>query len=73
MSDLGIRQQPTTTIYLPEMFHQTCCEDDNLGLCGTDVTDLPWTDGFGEEPCLVCADLLHQTPILCPRTGGWCW
>jgi hypothetical protein len=36
--------------------HWTCCENEDVGLCGTDVRDLPFTE-FEVASCIVCEDL----------------
>lgn len=48
-----------------EEFHLFCCCDQNLGLCGADLTGLPVNDGAGEDRCLACFMLEDAT---CP----WC-
>lgn len=53
----------------PDVFHTTCCEDDDLALCGLDVSDLPFTDGEDEQNCIVCEDLYLNHPSDCPRFG----
>lgn len=39
-----------------EIFHMFCC-DENVAMCGTDVTGLPRTSGEGEQECVVCVAL----------------
>lgn len=38
--------------------HVTCCLDDDMALCGLDVTDAPWGAGDDELMCVVCAHLM---------------
>ena len=43
----------------PSLDHWVCgfdC-DDNLALCGTDVTFEPWGNGTVPNECVVCAEL----------------
>ena len=53
------------TINGREVFHLTTCEvahelvgvhcsGCNVALCGTDLTNVPWSDGEGEIPCPIC-------------------
>jgi hypothetical protein len=49
----------------PDIFHMLCCEE-NIAMCGTDVTDLPDTDGTGEQQCVVCVELDEGN---CPKCG----
>lgn len=38
-----------------ELMHLTCCEDDNLALCATDVTNDQWSSA--PINCAVCREL----------------
>jgi hypothetical protein len=38
-----------------DLQHVACCRNDDMALCGTDVTDAPWLDD--ETSCVVCVDL----------------
>lgn len=40
-----------------DLIHTTCCHDDDLALCGADLTGEPWTEG-GDNLCVVCEALL---------------
>lgn len=51
----------------PELFHTCCCDDDDVALCGEDVSMMPFTDGDGEQCCMVCEDLMEQSS--CPKFG----
>lgn len=52
--------------------HWVCCRNDNIGYCGTDVSDLPWTD-FDRASCVVCDDLDESIDAdTCPLTGQPC-
>jgi hypothetical protein len=44
--------------------HWVCCIDDNVALCGTDVSNQPWVDIDGDCSCQSCSDLLFCT--ICP-------
>jgi hypothetical protein len=33
--------------------HLVCCCDQNLALCGEDVSDVPWADDY-DQPCPLC-------------------
>ena len=46
--------------------HFYCCEDENLALCGADVTDSPIVDQAA-HPCVVCTDLDVPDACYCPR------
>lgn len=39
-----------------ELVHLYCCEDENVGLCGTDLTGVPVTSEIDRD-CVVCVDL----------------
>jgi hypothetical protein len=39
--------------------HWTCCLDDNVALCGADVTDEPWAP-FDVASCTVCEVVLRS-------------
>jgi hypothetical protein len=49
----------------PELFHTVCCHDANRAFCGTDVSDLPFSDGTDEQVCVVC----HEFEQWADRTG----
>lgn len=51
-----------------ELHHLTCCVDDDLALCGLDVSLVAWTSGVGEQPCIVCCHL-EGYPTFCPKYG----
>jgi hypothetical protein len=53
-----------------EPHHVVCCRDENLALCGTDVTDDAWRSDEVPPSCVVCDDLLRN-PSFCPLLG-WC-
>lgn len=36
--------------------HVTCCEDDDLGLCGKDLSGHAWNEGAVVD-CVICAEL----------------
>lgn len=57
---------------LPDLFHVTCCKDDNTALCGIDASDIPETDGVGEQHCAVCFDLDEAMEDVCPLTNTRC-
>ena len=44
-------------------FHLFCC-DENIALCGVDLTHVPITDGVDETPCPMCFDL-EDSPCAC--------
>lgn len=47
--------------------HVYCCEDENLGLCGTDLTTVPFQE-FDEASCVVCAHLDGgDCAAVCPK------
>lgn len=65
-----------------ELFHIMCCADENLGLCGIDLTDVPVVESCPEDDqdCVVCEDI---SPVVgegtkcpgCPTTmqGSGVW
>jgi hypothetical protein len=55
----------STGVTYSAVFHLFCC-DMSTGMCGTDLAELPETDGAGEWPCVVCTDLDARA---CPRCG----
>lgn len=69
---LATKAQPITTNVsdLPDtLYHVTCCDDD-IALCGQDVSDYPETDGDGELHCVVCEDL-DDGDVPCCDTCVW--
>lgn len=46
--------------------HLFCCCDENLGLCGADLTDIPVVDRDDDVPCPMCF-ALEDDP--CPFCG----
>lgn len=62
------RPSSVATLRHPELHHVTCCRNDDLSLCGFDVSDEPWV-GL-EATCVVCADLDNDGDD-CPF-GGMC-
>ena len=48
-----------------DIVHITCCDDD-LALCGTDVSDCD--DSDDDETCVVCVDLANA-----PCSAGCDW
>jgi len=47
-----------------DLLHTVCC-DENLALCGADVTDQPWTDTG--QTCTTCDRLeAARTECACP-------
>lgn len=53
----------------PEIFHMTCCDNEDLTACGVDVAGMPFTDGVGEQRCVVCFGLAKDW---CPTRQGRC-
>lgn len=47
-----------------DLGHTYCCLDENVGLCGADLTDAPEMDGCTD--CVVCIDL-DRVGDYCPR------
>lgn len=64
---------PTASDIRDDLDHVTCCEDDNLALCGTDVTDDEWIPAEALTTCVVCAHLeqaayaLDSCVTACPK------
>lgn len=56
---------PSTAGMGDDLNHITCVCDDNLALCGTDVTYHEWV-ATAEVTCVVCRDLEDEP---CPRCG----
>lgn len=58
-----------------ELHHLTCCDDD-IAICGADVSGQEWSNGDGAAPCLDCARA-HANGEPCQRfscTGAaWDW
>lgn len=49
-----------------ELDHIVCCQED-IAICGTDTSGLPWTWGMRDgRACIVCADL---EPLPCRECG----
>lgn len=74
MSDLTERQQTIADLVRerPELFHVVCCRDENAALCGIDASALEFSDGAGEQFCVVCDDLEADGPEVCPISGRSC-
>lgn len=51
--------------------HVVCCEDENLAMCGKDVTGIEWaTRDNGNQACVICAimdDVIYRR--LCRGEG----
>lgn len=58
------RRRPVADL---ELVHVVCCRDENLALCGTDVSGHPWRQCRPED-CVVCADMGRNRA--CPRQGS---
>jgi len=43
----------------PSDLHHLWCCDENVGMCGFDISKLPINDGEDDEPCTVCYDLVE--------------
>jgi hypothetical protein len=59
---------PTTTTATgwasdDDLGHVWCCQDEDIGLCGVDLTGQGYGPGAGE--CVVCSDL--EGTAFCPR------
>ena len=52
-----------------ELWHYYCCDDINLGLCSSNLTDTPINDEL-EANCIVCADL--NASDYCPLYKNKC-
>jgi len=67
-----LHHKPATTppFLDDEPSHIVCCVDENIGLCGTDLTNVPWVDDDTPTGCVVCSDL-HDVVTFCPK-GGKC-
>jgi hypothetical protein len=57
------------------LVHIMCCRDNDVALCGTDISDAPiLDDGWYEEDCVVCdnlGDLKKKTRCqVCPTSRG---
>ncbi len=50
--------------------HLTCCEDDDLLMCGVDGTDEPWMSD--EEPIGCAACIEADEADICPKTKAKC-
>lgn len=60
--------EPTTTAQDTgdNLTHSVCACDDDLALCGADVSGQPWADDDEEVDCVVCQDLMGEP---CARCG----
>lgn len=58
---------PAATGHDDDLHHVTCCDDD-IAMCGLDVTDVPWGDGEGEVLCPLCA-IAEEEDLACPVPG----
>lgn len=41
-----------------DLCHTACCEDQDLGLCGIDVTGHEWDDDGSDPECAACERLV---------------
>lgn len=48
-----------------ELHHAWCCDED-VALCGTDISDAETTDGEGWLHCVVCVEL-EAADVPCPK------
>lgn len=61
-----VAEQPAApSVVDDEVHHLFCCCDENLGLCGTDLTGVPINDD-DEVPCPLCYSVEDEP---CPRCG----
>lgn len=51
-----------------DLNHEICCVDQDLAMCGTDITGADWT-ALDPLTCVVCADLLEQWAQHADRFG----
>lgn len=49
-----------------DLDHTVCDCDENIALCGRDVTEEPWVED-GPNPCVVCREL---NDLACERCGA---
>jgi len=64
MTTLTLDTAPVLSASVPSddcLDHVTCCGDDNLALCGTDVTADEWIPEDSPTTCVVCASLEEST------------
>ena len=67
MTDTKTAPKKPDTTAGDDLDHMYCC-DENLALCGTDVTDHPVIDlSTSPKLCIVCIDLEWAT---CERCGN---
>lgn len=52
-----------------ELTHVCCCRDEDVSLCGVDLTDSNWDHDKQNLQCVVCDDL--ERSDWCPK-GGRC-
>lgn len=63
-----------------ELDHIICCKDENIALCGIDLTNVAWTEWNGPKPedCIVCEHMFQTLEAKqwkncrCPRGNGVC-
>lgn len=49
----------------PGIAHRVCCVDENVAVCGLDVSEEPWVQvGEKIQRCVVCDDLGGRCPKL---------
>lgn len=54
MTTLSLDSAPAVQVEDGSLDHVTCCMDDNLALCGTDVTEDEWVAPDSPITCVVC-------------------
>ena len=68
MSKLATCESATSeSLHDDTLYHIFCECDEDLGLCGLDISDCAISDPLGDDPvCVVCLDLEF---VPCPRCG----
>lgn len=64
----AVLEQPALTSTGPrDDFHHWWCCDDNVALCGADLTNVPVTEQ--EEPICPACEVVRRTKTPCPVAG----
>jgi hypothetical protein len=60
MTVLDVREAPQAAPQSTgdDTVHEICCVDDDLAMCGEDVSGDEFADGGAPPNCIVCADLI---------------
>jgi len=68
MSSLETKTRPYASTDDNASYHYWCCDED-VSLCGLDISEIEEGIGEGETLCIVCDDLDFNEDYKCPECG----